>query len=99
MRSPTCLLESRIYSSKNLRSTVQKDFYNTIGTKRTYRHVSRLVRFRGAKRTSGKAAACFGPTRMTTHNGPRPQRHAHRPHPVECDDISRCEADQVETGG
>ena len=32
-----------------------------------------------------------------------PQRtsaqHAHRPHPVECDDISRCEADQVETGG
>src|SRR4051812_32587455 len=30
MRSPTCLLESRVYSSKNLRSTVQKDFYNTI---------------------------------------------------------------------
>ena len=53
----------------------------------------------GAKRTSGETAACFGPTLMTTHNGPRPQRHAHRPHPVECDDISRCEADQVETGG
>ena len=31
MRSPTCLLESRVYSSKNLRSAVQKDFYNTIG--------------------------------------------------------------------
>ena len=30
MRSPKCLLESRVYSSKNLRSTVQKDFYNTI---------------------------------------------------------------------
>jgi hypothetical protein len=30
MRSPTCLLESRVYSSKNLRSTVQKDFCNTI---------------------------------------------------------------------
>jgi hypothetical protein len=27
MRSPTCLLESRVYSSKNLRSTVQKGFY------------------------------------------------------------------------
>ena len=35
MRSPTCLLESRVYSSKNLRSTVQKDFYNTIGTSET----------------------------------------------------------------
>src|SRR3954464_11844961 len=32
MRSPTCLLESRVYSLKNLRSTVQKDFYNTICT-------------------------------------------------------------------
>jgi hypothetical protein len=32
MRSPTCLLESRVYSSKKLRSTVQKDFCNTIGT-------------------------------------------------------------------
>jgi hypothetical protein len=26
--------ESRVYSSKNLRSTVQKDFYNTICHKR-----------------------------------------------------------------
>jgi hypothetical protein len=26
------LLESRVYSSKNLRSTVQKDFCNKIGT-------------------------------------------------------------------
>ena len=30
MRSPACLLESRVYSSNNLRSTVQKDVYNTI---------------------------------------------------------------------
>ena len=36
---PTCLLESRVYSSKNLRSTVQKDFYNTIGTSRTSQDV------------------------------------------------------------
>jgi hypothetical protein len=35
MRSPTCLLESRIYSPKNLRSTVQKDFCNTICHNRT----------------------------------------------------------------
>jgi hypothetical protein len=30
MRSLTCLLESHVYSSKNLRSTVQKDFCNKI---------------------------------------------------------------------
>ena len=36
MRSPICLLESRVYSSKNLRSTVQKDFYNAIGTSRHF---------------------------------------------------------------
>ena len=39
MRPPTCLLESRVYSSKNLRSTVQKDFYNTIGPKLPIRNV------------------------------------------------------------
>ena len=36
MRSLTCLLESRVYSSKNLRSTVQKDFCNTICQLRTH---------------------------------------------------------------
>src|SRR5580704_3214846 len=35
MRSPTCLLESRVYSSKNLRSTVQKDFCSKICQERT----------------------------------------------------------------
>ena len=33
MRSPTCLLDSRVYSPENFRSTVQKDFYNNIGQK------------------------------------------------------------------
>jgi hypothetical protein len=37
--SPTCLLESRVCSSKNLRSTGQKDFYNTIGPKRRCREI------------------------------------------------------------
>ena len=43
MRSPTYLRESRVYSPKNLRSTVQKDFYNTIGTDRTSRTVCHPV--------------------------------------------------------
>jgi hypothetical protein len=34
--SLTCLLEGRVYSSKNLRSTVQKDFCNKIGHERTH---------------------------------------------------------------
>ena len=51
MRSPTCLLESRVYGSKNLRSTVQKDFYNTIGNRVLSLLRTNLVAF-GVKRTS-----------------------------------------------
>ena len=38
---------SRVYSSKNLRSTVQKDFYNTIGTKLPIRNVRYTAAFGG----------------------------------------------------
>jgi hypothetical protein len=50
MRSPTCLLESRVYSSKNLRSTVQKNFYNTICHKPTFRGSPCAPRSQGQSR-------------------------------------------------
>jgi hypothetical protein len=54
MRSPTCLLESRVYSSKILRSTVQKVFY-TQSARRRHRLIGavQVIRVQCKRRSRG----------------------------------------------
>ena len=47
MRSPKCLLDSRVYSPENFRSAAQKDFCNKIGPNRTCREVCYLAALGG----------------------------------------------------
>jgi hypothetical protein len=63
MRSLTCLLESRVYSSKNLRSTVQKDFCNKIGTVRTAFSQLRLLSNLPHPSASGRVAVMLSSLR------------------------------------
>ena len=47
MWSPTLLFDRRAYGPEKLSSVTQKDFCNTIGTKRTSRDVRSLVAIGG----------------------------------------------------